>query len=253
MSNSKQLVCPGCRTVFSTETESGCNVQCPSCGLWIDSAYLVVLEPRDSNNPGTKPDSLPESTSNLAPWAQPWAKAAIQASNKDDDQATGFSTAQIVCAVLFIIACCAAIPVVGAGFIYGAKTATQVLLGLVIVVLVIATCVSAVGGCVLLIMHLVGSAAGASTRCPRCGRGGALICAGREVIAQERCHALVARQGASVFLPFGSKDVRGPIVGLSAHQQRAPVIKTTYKITYQCQFCHATKNVNKTEQVEDFG
>jgi len=93
-------------------------------------------------------------------------------------------------------------------------------------------------------------------RCPRCGRYNALQPVERKELGRKKCHGLVTRQGSAVHLggSFGNRDPFRPavFVGSTSHQERAPIIRITYRVTYSCRHCSATQTREEVREVEDF-
>jgi hypothetical protein len=131
---------------------------------------------------------------------------------------------------------------------------------LVLVVFIAAAVVVAVVG-------LVQVGVGIRAACPQCRRWWARVFLGERLVERKKCFGLVTRRrytssSGSVSLPGTSwqPDGLGRQVdsgsstssGTPSWQERVPVIRATYRVTYQCKHCAFRWSKLEVEQVEDF-
>jgi hypothetical protein len=151
-----------------------------------------------------------------------------------------------------------AVPV---AFLASLDLETLVVIGGVVFLLLLAAAV--VGGVVGLVSVLIGGLAA----CPECKKWWARVLIGRRVIEVEKCYGLVTRTAytsTSGSVSLSGNDWRCGSTGHQTYsgsthssgstswQERVPVIRTTFLLTYECKFCHARWAEEKVEQVEDF-
>jgi hypothetical protein len=101
---------------------------------------------------------------------------------------------------------------------------------------------------------------GLSRRCPSCGRWWAKRHVGRTVVESKKAYGIVRRHGEShTHGSYGGLGSRGGwYSGSSSHrtqrswEERAPVIRTTFLVDYQCRNCSFAWDKKQVEGREDF-
>jgi hypothetical protein len=121
-----------------------------------------------------------------------------------------------------------------------------------------------VGG--LLVVLLVGVViAGRPTICPDCKRWWARVLVSRQPVERKKCYGLVTRRaytrssgsvsgaahhwGQTDYQTFNGSTSSS---GTTSWQERVPVVRTTYLLTYKCRYCQARWDRTQVEEVEDF-
>lgn len=96
----------------------------------------------------------------------------------------------------------------------------------------------------------------APPRCPKCGRRGGYRTVGSVIVAQQPGYGLVTRHARSTHFGDafrGTDSIRTVSFGTTTYQERVPVVRTTYRVTFQCQHCSALLWHDRVEEAEDFG
>ncbi len=86
-------------------------------------------------------------------------------------------------------------------------------------------------------------------KCPYCGARGSTKHLYSETVGQKRGYGLVTR--VDRVLTEGDEDSEDEVTEIE-RKERVPVIRTSYKLTYQCIKCRTAWDENEEEEEEDF-